>query len=107
METASAARLPVGHAGEVAVGEAVIELEPGLWCRASDFAQASAAANRALIACARTALGQTRVENPQQQHKRRRVVHGVGVVRRERVVCAQPKTRAGDRLVTCCFASRE
>ncbi len=44
-------------AGDVAHGEPVIELEPGLWGGPWDFAQASLAGNRALVAVARTALG--------------------------------------------------
>lgn len=41
-------------------GEPVIELEPGLWGGPHDFAQASAAGNRALIDLARGALGTDR-----------------------------------------------
>ena len=49
--------IALGHRGEIAVDDEVVELEPGLTIRARDFAQASAAANAALIACARAALG--------------------------------------------------
>ena len=49
--------IALGHRGEVAIGDALVEIEPELWGRASDFAQASAAANAALIACVRGALG--------------------------------------------------
>ena len=44
-------------AGDVTYGEPVIELEPGLWGGPWDFAQASLAGNRALVATARAALG--------------------------------------------------
>jgi len=44
-------------AGEVAHGEVVLELEPGLWGGPWDFAQAGQAGNAALIAQARAALG--------------------------------------------------
>ena len=54
----------VGRAGIVGVksgddvhGDAVIEIEPGLWGGPWDFAQASAAGNAALVAAAREALG--------------------------------------------------
>lgn len=54
----------VGSAGIVGVvagaeshGTHVIEIEPGLWSGPTDFAQASAAGNRALIARTRAALG--------------------------------------------------
>ena len=42
--------------GTVAAGSELVELEPGLWLRARDFAQASADGNRALIALVRAAL---------------------------------------------------
>jgi 23S rRNA (uracil1939-C5)-methyltransferase len=58
-----AARL-IGRAGIAGViaagvvhGDAVLEIEPGLWGGPWDFAQASAAGNAALIATARAALG--------------------------------------------------
>jgi 23S rRNA (uracil1939-C5)-methyltransferase len=58
-----AARL-IGRAGIAGVvaagavhGDAVREIEPGLWSGPWDFAQASAAGNAALIATARAALG--------------------------------------------------
>jgi 23S rRNA (uracil1939-C5)-methyltransferase len=44
-------------AGGVAHGDAVLEIEPGLWGGPWDFAQASAAGNAALIAAVRAALG--------------------------------------------------
>ncbi|TMQ02833.1 MAG: class I SAM-dependent RNA methyltransferase [Deltaproteobacteria bacterium] len=44
-------------AGDVASGEVVLEIEPGLWSAPWDFAQASAAGNAALVAQARSALG--------------------------------------------------
>lgn len=44
-------------AGDTAHGDAVLEIEPGLWGGPWDFAQASAAGNAALIAMARAALG--------------------------------------------------
>lgn len=44
-------------AGGVVHGDAVLEIEPGLWGGPWDFAQASAAGNAALIATARAALG--------------------------------------------------
>jgi 23S rRNA (uracil1939-C5)-methyltransferase len=54
----------VGQAGIIGVavaerryGEAALELEPGLWCDATAFAQASAAGNAALIATVGAALG--------------------------------------------------
>ena len=43
--------------GDAAYGTIEIELEPGLWARAGDFAQASAAGNAALIGEAMAALG--------------------------------------------------
>ena len=46
--------------GTAAHGEPVIEVEPGLWGGPHDFAQASAAGNRALIGLARDALGTDR-----------------------------------------------
>lgn len=49
--------IALGYRGEVAVGDALVELEPDLWGRASDFAQASADANAALIALVRAAVG--------------------------------------------------
>ena len=49
--------IALGHRGDIAIGAQLVELEPGLWIAAADFAQASAAANAALIACARAALG--------------------------------------------------
>jgi 23S rRNA (uracil1939-C5)-methyltransferase len=55
----------VGKAGIVGVaagtsiwGEAVLELEPGLWGRADAFAQASAEGNAAILAAVRGALGE-------------------------------------------------
>jgi 23S rRNA (uracil1939-C5)-methyltransferase len=44
-------------AGDVAHGEVVLEIEPGLWGGPWDFAQASHPGNAALIAQARAALG--------------------------------------------------
>jgi 23S rRNA (uracil1939-C5)-methyltransferase len=44
-------------AGDAVHGDSVIEIEPGVWGGARDFAQASAAGNAALIAQARSALG--------------------------------------------------
>lgn len=44
-------------AGGAAHGDAVLEIEPGLWGGPWDFAQASAAGNAALIAAVRAALG--------------------------------------------------
>jgi tRNA/tmRNA/rRNA uracil-C5-methylase (TrmA/RlmC/RlmD family) len=51
--------LLLGHDGAVAssLDETVIEIEPGLHGRATDFAQASRAGNAALIAITRNALG--------------------------------------------------
>ncbi len=49
--------MTLGMRGEIAIGTQIIELEPDLWVTAESFAQASAAANAALIACARAALG--------------------------------------------------
>ena len=44
-------------AGDVAHGDVVLEIEPGLWGGPRDFAQASTAGNAALVAQARAALG--------------------------------------------------
>jgi len=44
-------------AGDAALGDVVLELEPGLWGGPRDFAQAGAAGNAALVAQARAALG--------------------------------------------------
>jgi 23S rRNA (uracil1939-C5)-methyltransferase len=46
-----------GHRGDIAIGVGTIELEPGLHAGPTDFAQASAAGNAALIELARTAAG--------------------------------------------------
>lgn len=44
-------------AGDVAHGDVVLEIEPGLWGGPRDFAQASMAGNAALVATVRSALG--------------------------------------------------
>jgi len=49
--------IALGHDGAVAIDDEHVALEPDLIIRARDFAQASADANAALIACARAALG--------------------------------------------------
>lgn len=43
--------------GKVGVGDQQLELEPGLWVRARDFAQASTAGNAKLVAVVRAAVG--------------------------------------------------
>jgi 23S rRNA (uracil1939-C5)-methyltransferase len=45
------------RAGNAVFGEDVVELEPGLWGGAADFAQASASGNAALVAVTRAAVG--------------------------------------------------
>jgi len=49
--------IALGLDGTIARGDEVVEIEPGLWGRARDFAQASAEANAALIALVRAAVG--------------------------------------------------
>jgi 23S rRNA (uracil1939-C5)-methyltransferase len=45
------------RAGNDVFGDEVVELEPGLWGGAADFAQASASGNAALVAATRAAVG--------------------------------------------------
>ena len=49
--------------GTTAIGEPIIEVEPGLWGGPNDFAQASAAGNAELIRLARGAMGEGRIDD--------------------------------------------